>query len=184
MQILRSVQIYYVVYQFSNCLRLQITGGSIFLDVDIQNTPTFILTSSSTTSPGRLETGSLILDNIKLTNVPFAVQTEEGAVILAGGTVTIDHWSRKSRPQEYAYQGEFVRSQQVYKPASLLDPEGNIFGRTRPVYADYGLDQIVSVKDLGAKGDGTTDDTSALQGILNDVFFSLSYLYALPKPFF
>lgn len=184
MQILRSVQMCYVFCRFSNCLRVQITGGSIFLDVDVQNTPAFILTSASATSPGRLETGSLVLDNIKLTNVPFAVQTEEGAVILAGGTVTIDHWSRRSRLQEYADEGEFVRSQRVYKPPSLLDPLGNIFGRTRPVYANYGLDQIASVKDHGAKGDGVTDDTAALQRILNDVFF-LSFLpFRASKTFF
>ncbi|KAJ7718893.1 hypothetical protein B0H14DRAFT_3170707 [Mycena olivaceomarginata] len=51
------------------------------------------------------------------------------------------------------------------KPAALLDSDGNIFGRTHPQYTHYAVNQFVSVRDQGAKGDGVTDDTAALQQI-------------------
>lgn len=56
-----------------------------------------------------------------------------------------------------------------YKPSSLLDSSGRIFGRTRPQYADYAVDQFVSVKTYGAKGDGKTDDTVAINQIFERV---------------
>lgn len=43
-------------------------------------------------------------------------------------------------------------------------------------YEDFSVDQFVSVKSNGAKGDGVTDDTKALQAVLDKVGkFLLSY---------
>lgn len=36
-------------------------------------------------------------------------------------------------------------------------------------YEDFSVDQFVSVKDQGAKGDGNTDDTAALQAVFDQV---------------
>ena len=53
------------------------------------------------------------------------------------------------------------------KPASLLDKSGKIFERAKPQYETVPISSFISVKAQGAKGDGQTDDTAALQKIFN-----------------
>jgi polygalacturonase len=52
-----------------------------------------------------------------------------------------------------------------------------IFGKTHPQYIDYAVNQFVNVKDHGAKGDGTTDDTAALQAVFDTVCCHLLTIY-------
>jgi pectin methylesterase-like acyl-CoA thioesterase len=50
------------------------------------------------------------------------------------------------------------------KPASLLHSDtGNFFARPKPQYENYAVSDFVSVKAHGAKGDGHSDDTAAIQ---------------------
>ncbi|KAJ7118715.1 exo-beta-1,3-glucanase [Mycena epipterygia] len=142
----------------------QTVGAETIVDATVSNTPIFVRTS--TASNGKLG-GSLVLNNIKLTNVPTAVGVVGGAVVLNGGTTTIASWAQGNVYKGTSGTGTFTQGAIAapVKPAALLDSTGKIFGRTHPQYAAYDVTQFVSVRTQGAKGDGVTDDTAALKAV-------------------
>ncbi|GJJ16246.1 hypothetical protein Clacol_010542 [Clathrus columnatus] len=94
--------------------------------------------------------GSLLLDNIALSNVPKAVTTAQGVTVLTGpGTGTITQWAQGNIFSGTSGSAQFI------------------VGRSRPQYETYSASQIVSVKAQGAKGDGQTDDTKAIQAVFD-----------------
>lgn len=138
-------------------------GANYILDTVVTNTPTFILTS---TNQATEFAGSLVIDNAVLTGVTNGVMTAGGPVALAGSS-NIDLWFQGSI---YTPTGTRTYAQQTgasySKPAGLLDSNGNVFGKSRPQYEAYAASQFQSVKASGAKGDGVTDDTAAIQAVL------------------
>jgi glucan 1,3-beta-glucosidase len=142
----------------------QTVGAEAIIDATVSNTPIFVRTS--TASNGKLG-GSLVLNNIQLTNVPTAVGVVGGAVVLGGGTTTIASWGQGEVYTGTSGTGKFTQGNipAANKPAALLDGTGRIFGKSHPQYAAYAVSQFVSVRDQGAKGDGKTDDTAALKAI-------------------
>lgn len=137
------------------------------IDANVVNTPIFIQNSKSSTSL----TGSIVLNNVRLQNVKTAVGVAGEQVVLAGGTTTIESWGQGNVYSGTSASFQYTKSDipAPTKATSLLDGSGNIFGRSRPQYENYAVSQFVSVKDQGAKGDGTTDDTAALQAVLDKV---------------
>lgn len=134
---------------------------------------------SSQASNGALR-GSLVLNNIKLNNVPTAVGVVGGAVVLNGGTTTINSWAQGNVYTGTNANGRFIQSNiaAINKADSLLDSSGRIFGKTHPQYANYAPGQFISVKSQGAKGDGQTDDTAAIQAVFDKVrFISVSAVW-------
>ncbi|KAI0797623.1 exo-beta-1,3-glucanase [Abortiporus biennis] len=144
----------------------QTVGAEAIIDANVINTPIFVRSSVATTSLA----GSLVLNNIQLSNVPTAVGVVGGQVVLVGTPqlTTIDSWAQGNVYSGTNSQGKFVQANvpAPTKAGSLLSG-GKIFGRTHPQYEDYAVSQFMSVKSQGAKGDGTTDDTAALQAIFD-----------------
>ncbi|CAL1705010.1 unnamed protein product [Somion occarium] len=143
----------------------QTVGAEAIIDAVVTNTPIFIRNSVPSTSLA----GSLVLNNIRLNNVPVAVGVVGGQVVLNGGTTTIDSWGQGNIFSGTSSTGKFVQSNipAPIKAASLLDSAGRIFGRTHPQYEDFAVSQFVSVKSQGARGDGKTDDTAAIQAVFD-----------------
>jgi glucan 1,3-beta-glucosidase len=146
----------------------QTVGGEMIIDAVITNTPIGI--RSSVASGGSLK-GSIVLNNVKLNNVPTAVGVVGGASVLAGtsGSMTIASWAQGNIYKGTTTKGAFQQASQSSptKDSSLLDSSGRIFGRTHPQYGTFAASQFVSIRSLGAKGDGVTDDTTVIQNALN-----------------
>lgn len=145
----------------------QNVGSITLIDSSITNTPIGIITAyTSSSSPAAA--GSLIIENVVLNNVPVAVQVTGGSTVLAGttGTTTITGWGEgheytPSGPSQF--EGPFVPNT---RPASLLSGS-NYYVQSKPQYNTLSASSFQSVRSGGAKGNGVTDDTSALQSVIN-----------------
>ncbi|PGH27695.1 hypothetical protein AJ80_00710 [Polytolypa hystricis UAMH7299] len=147
----------------------QSVGSLILVDAIIANTPTGIVTSLY----GENST-SLLLQNVGFFNVQKSItDTVLSNVLLDGGDqVLVDNWGF-GRVTNSMGESEFVNALDIpvmNRTQSLLSSElayvkPNFYTRRRPKYTDIGTSQIINIKTAGAKGDGVTDDTSALNTI-------------------
>jgi glucan 1,3-beta-glucosidase len=143
--------------------------GSITLfDSKIVNTPIGIITSRTASSEPDAA-GSLYLENVKLDNVGIAVQGPNGTSYLVGSSVPsdIEAWADGHR---YLPKGPVEARGPIAptkRPTELLDDTGKYYERSKPQYGDISLSQFLSARDLGATGDGRTDDTAALNAAIS-----------------
>ncbi|CAG2170996.1 unnamed protein product, partial [Oppiella nova] len=142
-------------------------GSLTLMDSEITNTPVGVHTVSSPTSKPA-GGGALILDNVKLTNVAKAVAKPNGQTVLDGGSKIIQSWGQ-GRFYDATGNGEYKQGPLTApsKPTALLDGNGKFVERPKPEYTDVAMADFISVKAEGAKGDGSTDDTKAIQQTLS-----------------
>lgn len=140
-------------------------GSVVIIDSEITNCPTFIDQAwSRTTTP--IGAGQLVVQNVKLNNVPVAVKGPNGATVLAGGSTTIATWGQGNRytpngPEKF--QGPMTVAA---RPAGLLD-NGKFYSKSKPQYETLATSSFISARGSGATGNGNTDDTTAVQNAIN-----------------
>ena len=162
----------------------QSVGSVLIQDSTFINTPNAINTSR-TDSSAPAAGGTLIIDNVDFSGSSAAVVGTGGTTLLAGGkrvaswaqgfayTTGIDgaangtcNPSGAPSASRKTIQGALTAPN---KPTSLLNSQGAVFERSKPQYENVPSSSFVSVKSAGAKGDGTTDDTAAIQAVFDKV---------------
>ncbi|CAN8097098.1 unnamed protein product [Discula destructiva] len=145
----------------------QTVGSILFLDSKISNTPIGINTSYVPSTA--FTNGTLIIENVDMTTgVTSAIHdAQSNTAILAGGSVVKGFMQGNTYSSGTAAPLQKAMETNSTVPASLLNPDGTVFTRSKPQYETLPVSSFVSVKAAGAKGDGVTDDTAAIQNVLD-----------------
>jgi glucan 1,3-beta-glucosidase len=145
----------------------QTVGSVMLVDSTISNTPIGVSTVYQTAESGT--NGTLILDNVDMSNnVPVAVSNAGTKSTILAGNTKISSWIQ-GKQYLSANAGSPVQGSQTTatKPATLLSADGTVFTRSKPQYQSLPVSAFISTKANGAKGDGVTDDTAAIQAIFD-----------------
>ncbi|KIX92675.1 uncharacterized protein Z520_11527 [Fonsecaea multimorphosa CBS 102226] len=134
--------------------------------------PSGILLTTTTVYVTATPTGSAPVTFTVLPVPPSNVSAS--STVSANATASQPTPSSEETPAVCSETPVSLQSARVQQPltapsmaASLMN--GNkVFERSKPQYQDVPVSSFISVKSAGAKGDGVTDDTAAIQNILNN----------------
>lgn len=153
---------------------LQAVGSITFIDSSINNTPMGIISAYGTAQPPTA--GSLIIENVAFTNVDMAVSLPGGTSVSGSPSSGTQAVAGFGAGHSYALIGSSTAVGPASfesdisgfsRPASLLQGDGKFYERSKPQYAAQPSEMFYSVRNGGARGDGITDDTAALQQVID-----------------
>lgn len=166
----------------SNTPSNQTVGSVIVQDSNFKGTPKGIITAYSKSANVPVSGNTLVIDNCDFTGSSVAVLDYQGTTILTGG-LKVASWAQghayttghsgNSSSQTCASPSATASTSSIQgtlaavpKPSGLLY-NGMVYERSKPQYESVPASSFLSVKAAGAKGDGSTDDTAAIQAVLN-----------------
>ncbi|MCJ1413020.1 hypothetical protein MMC19_007121 [Ptychographa xylographoides] len=157
----------------------QTVGSVLIQDSTFTGTPIGVVTAFSASSNVPATGGTLIIDNVDFSGSTNAIVDTAGNSILAGGS-KVASWGQgnayttgagvtaskrsSSGANQVALHGALTAPS---KPTTLLNAQGAILERAKPQYENVATSSFLSVKAAGAKGDGVSDDTAAIQAVFN-----------------
>ncbi|KAK4197536.1 family 55 putative glycoside hydrolase [Triangularia verruculosa] len=143
-------------------------GSVTVLDSSFTDVGTAIIVGRYNSSATGL--GSLLIQNVKYTNVPTVMGNLDGDAILAGNPSGAVFEYGYAKGNLYSPEGPSVfqgRDIPFDQPSALkLQDQYQYYERSKPQYEDYPASSFLSARSYHATGDGSTDDTKAL----NDLF--------------
>ncbi|KAH7358317.1 pectate lyase superfamily protein-domain-containing protein [Plectosphaerella cucumerina] len=154
-------------------------GGALIVDSVIKHTKTAIAMYSPTQELGKGTTG-LTLDNVRFENVQVMIDEVDtgGKSVrtqkLDTGNKNIDLWILGRSYQNNTLGKDLIQETKSSRLGSLTDKSNPFallkqpyFERPKPQYESASAGDFVSTKSASCKGDGKTDDTRCLQGVID-----------------
>lgn len=144
-------------------------GGIVLYDSTFENVGYGIIDANNGASTPA-GAGTIVLEQVTFANTNVAVQGPNGTQLAGStGSFTVPAWALghyyTSGSANYTFVSGPISPNQ--RPASLTGGGQYYYTRAKPQYADRPITDFLSVRDAGATGDGETDDTAALQNIIN-----------------
>lgn len=106
--------------------------------------------------------GSLTIENFVSTNSGPTVRQSNGGQTLVAGSIPNTWVMGNANPGNYQGGTTYTTA----RAGALLGSDGKYFTMKQPQYEKYDAGQFANIKDQGVKGDGSADDTAAINAAL------------------
>ncbi|KAK1458188.1 glucan 1,3-beta-glucosidase [Colletotrichum melonis] len=152
------------------------TSSITLLDSEFVNTQTAIRTSREPGVTVPVTAGTLVMENVAFSKVQTILLGPKNNTIIAGtSSATVSQGFAMGHIYTPTGPTDYTGSDAGYFPVypALLGTSANgttrYYERSKPHYEDVPSSLVISARSFGARGDGVTDDTVALNNLFNYV---------------